>query len=578
MADIFISYSSKDQVQAEQLVELLLSAGLSVWIDKQGIDAATSWSAEIVDGIDGCIALIVLLSANSVASKNVVREVALAFEKDKKILPLDLEPIVLPRELQYHLAGIQRTPLTNIDSVIRVLSKFGLEATQAPTIKIVKETDGRKSLMILPFEDLSPTADNGWFADGIVTELIGALTCIKMLRLTDPQTTKEFKSYKGSLATYAREMSIRYFVQGSIRKIGDQVKIMAHVLDIESGDYLWQDSLKGTMDDIFDIQETVARKVVGGLAVILSPEEEKSFDKKLTENTEAYELYMRGNEYYSRHARSDVESAIAMFTEAVKLDPHFADAHLQIANAALSYYRTYTRDPQIIESARAHTEQAAAVLGESAKINWIRSILSRTEGNFEEAVTYARRATEQDTNYSDAYDALAYSSMLSGNREAALAAREKFVALRPGDRTAQFGYLTAIYKNGDMDRLADVAQKAVPLYERHLRLNPGDLYGSSQYVQVLSMARESERAFEEARKLESTPGLDGYVLYNLASAYVHIGEKHHALTILQKAIEAGFRNIDLFRIHPALDPLRGMPEFEALLQELEGQAGEASSS
>src|SRR5882724_1466291 len=97
-SDIFISYSSKDKESADQLAELLISAGLSVWIDQSGIDVATSWSAEIFDAIESCKAFIVMLSPASIASKNVAREVALAFEKNKKILPLDLEPVPLTRE------------------------------------------------------------------------------------------------------------------------------------------------------------------------------------------------------------------------------------------------------------------------------------------------------------------------------------------------------------------------------------------------------------------------------------------------------------------------------------------------
>src|SRR5581483_6755577 len=177
MPDIFISYSRKDAAQADELAALLASAGLSCWIDKEGIDLAASWSGEIVDAIDECKAFLVLLSAHSIESVNVVKEVALAAEQKKKILPLDLEPVELSRDLKYHLAGIQRAPMTNIDAVIRALEKLGLDATDAPQPpKIVKETDGRKTLMILPCEDLSPTGDKGWFADGIASELITALS------------------------------------------------------------------------------------------------------------------------------------------------------------------------------------------------------------------------------------------------------------------------------------------------------------------------------------------------------------------------------------------------------------------
>src|SRR5204862_5825329 len=137
-------------------------------------------------------------------------------------------------------------------------------------------------------EDLSPTADNGWFTDGIVSELIQALSNIKSLRLMDAQTTKEFKSYKGYLTIYAKEMGVRYFVQGDVRKFGDNIKINSRLLDIETGDHLWQDSLKGTMEDIFDIQERVAEKVVEGLKIHLGSDEKKKLAERGTENAEAY--------------------------------------------------------------------------------------------------------------------------------------------------------------------------------------------------------------------------------------------------------------------------------------------------
>ena len=336
MADIFISYSSKDKEKADQLTELLASAGLSVWIDQSGIEVATSWSKEIVQAIDGCKAFVVLLSPNSIASKNVIKELSLAAERNKKILPLDLEPVALPDDLAYHLAGIQRAPMTNIDAIIRALGKLGLEAKQAPVLKIVKETDARKSLMILPFEDLSPTGDNGWFADGIANELISALSNIKSLRVADQQATKDYKRYQGTLPKYAAEMSIRYYIQGDVRKFGDQIKITSSLLDIETGDHLWQDSMKGTMQDIFDIQEKVAEKVVEGLKVHLASDEKKKLAERGTENAEAYELSMKALEYVNRQTKEGFQLAVQLITEAIKLDPGYARGYYVKAEALAS--------------------------------------------------------------------------------------------------------------------------------------------------------------------------------------------------------------------------------------------------
>ncbi len=422
MADIFISYSSKDRQQAEQLTELLGSAGLSVWIDQGGLEVSNSWSKEIVQAINDCKAFLVLLSPNSLESHNVIKEVSLASEKRKKILPLELEPITLTDDFEYQLAGIHRTSMTNIDSIIRALGKLGLEATQAPTLKLVKETDGRKSLMILPFEDLSPTADNGWFADGIANELIGALSHIKSLRVADQQATKDYKRYQGSLPIYAKEMSIRYFIQGDVRKFGDQIKITSSLLDIETGDHLWQDSMKGTMEDIFDIQEKVAEKVVEGLKIHLAPEEKQKLTERGTENAEAYELYLKGYEYYLRYTKSDLERALSLLEESVRLDPNFARAYGLIASTLQAMYRQYSRTPSLLDRAEQAAERVREIEGETAHYASVKSHISLRRGDLESSLSYAKRAIELDPNFVVGYSALGFTYQSLGDMAGAVSA------------------------------------------------------------------------------------------------------------------------------------------------------------
>ena len=568
MADIFISYSSKDREKAEQLAELLASAGLSVWIDKQGIGAATSWSGEITQAITDCKVFVVLLSPNSITSHNVSKEVSLASERKKKILPVDLIPTDLPNDLAYHLAGIQRTSLTNIDAIIRAIGRLGLEAPHAPTIKLVKETDSRKSLMILPFEDLSPTADNGWFADGIVTELISVLSNVKALRLSDAQATKEFKSYKGQLATYAREMSLRYFIQGSVRKFGDQIKITSSLLDIESGDYLWQDSLKGTMDDIFDIQESVAKNVASGLQIILTHEENKKIEEQPTENAEAYELYLRAKEYYSRHTRVDIERSLGIYEEVVRLDPEFVDAYIQMANVALAYYRTYSKDSAILESVKRYINKAESILGESAKVLWIRGTLERTTGQYEASESSLKRAIELDPGLIEGYESLAMTLAILGNLEETVTIREKWLQLQENDHNAWYSYLLSLNRLNDIPRMREAAAKAIPVLERYLRLAPDDWYARSQYVGAVCMAGKFERALSEGNMLEANENLDGYTLFNLACAYLHAGSKERGLEALRKSVTKGYSNMDVFRIHPDLNCIRMAPEFESIIKEV----------
>ncbi len=569
MADIFISYSSKDREKAEQLTELLASAGLSVWIDQSGLDVSTSWSAEIVDAINNCHAFIVLLSTNSVESHNVIKEVSLASEKRKKILPLDLEPITLPRELEYQLAGIHRAPMTNIDSIIRALGKLGLQATQAPILKLAKETDGRKSLMILPFEDLSPTADNEWFANGIVSELINVLGNVKALKVMDAQTTKEFKNFKGHLTVYAKEMGIRYFVQGDVRKFGDQIKISSRLLDIETGDHLWQDSLKGTMNDIFDIQETVAKKVVDGLAIILTKDEVKKLDKKPTENAEAYELYLKGKEYFNRHTKSDFERALSLSEEAVRLDPNFAAAYAQIANTSQELYRSYGPNASLL----ARADQAAGRLreleGESARYFSIISELSLCRGDAEGALRHAQRAVEIDPAFASGYDALGFAYEALGRKQEAAEAKKEFVRLRGNDRTGHFNLLLILHELDSEFELREAAARALPLFERHVRLTPDDYHARVHLATILGYCGRTADSVAEADRLSAIESLDGIACYNLACLYLNRNMSERGMTLLRRAVQKGFRAIEVFRRDPDLAPLRGTPEFEELMKELD---------
>ena len=569
MADIFISYSSKDRAQAEQLTELLSSAGLSVWIDRQGIDVATSWSREIVEGINACKAMVLLLSSSSVASPNVVKEVSLASEKLKKIVPLDLEPVAIPPELEYQLAGIQRTPMTNIDSIIRALGKIGLEATQAPSIKLIKETDSRKSLMVLPFEDLSPTGDNEWFASGLAAELITSLSNIKALRVTDQQTTKAFKNYKGALPVYAKEMSIRYFIEGSVRKFGDQIKISSSLLDIETGDHLWQDSLKGTMDDIFDIQETVAKKVVEGLQVILTKDEEKKLDTKPTESTEAYELLLKALQHFQGHTKVDFERSLSLYQSAADLDPSFAMAYAGIAKICQVLYQSYERNPAFLDRIEAAARKILELEGETAQYYTTMSRLHQHRGDMEAALAAAERSVEVDPNYALGYDMLAQANLILHRGDEVLKAREAYVRIRPDAKEGHFNLIVSLQQFGSAERLLEAAKRGIAVFERLVRLNPDDYSIRVQLAIIYDLGGFKEKALDAADKLVNVESIDGYALFNLACLYFKCELDDRGLEVLARAVKRGYNNIEQFHDNHFFTNIEERPEFKAILQELQ---------
>ncbi len=580
MADIFISYSSKDRAQAEQLTELLASAGLSVWIDKSGIDVATSWSGEIVDAIDNCKAMIVMLSPSSNESKNVAKEVALAAERDKKILPLDLEPVQLSRDLAYHLAGLQRAPMTNIDSIIRAIGKLGLEATQAPTIKLVKETDGRKSLMILPFEDLSPTGDNGWFADGLASELISSLSNVKALRVADPQATKDFKRYQGTLPRYASEMNIRYFVQGDVRKFGDNIKITTRLLDVETGDVLWQDAMKGVMNDIFEIQESVALKVVEALKVHLASDEIKKLAERGTENAEAFELNMKALEYFYHQTKDGLQLAVQLFTEAIKIDPGYAEVHSYKANTLASLYEMFERSPSLLDEAEGLCKEALRLKPGLTSVYYPLSRIYLHRSQLPEAEEVAREFIRTDPENYLAHCTLGTFYDDAGQSDKAIAPWEEAVRLKPDYLPSLWNLVLSCDQAGEEEKCRHSAQVALPYYERHLKLHPDDESKRVNHALLLLFCGRSEDAHTEAMKLANLR--DGASLYNTACLFGLLDDKPEALRTFRKAIEAGYRNIRLLKEFltdekEGILSLSGTPEYEEVKRMVEQIEAEAKA-
>lgn len=557
MADIFISYSSKDREKAEMLTEMLSSAGLSVWIDQQGIIGAEKWATEIVDGINSCSTFLVLLSQSSVTSENVLRELSLASEKRKRVLPVNLEIVQLPSSFEYPLAGLQRLAISDFDGILRA-HKHGVVRVRAK--------DSRKSLMVLPFEDLSSTQDNAWFADGIASELIGALSTIKSIRVIDWNTTRSIKRGVATI-TLAREFDVRYFVEGQVRKFGDKIKISVSMLDIDTGDHLWRDSMQGEMADIFDFQETVSAKVVEGLQLHLDKEEKAKLQEKLTENVEAYELYLKGVEYYARHTRGDYERALSLFEKAVHLDPDFAAAHAQLANVSLEINRVYSRVSDILDRVEVAAGRIREIEGETAQYFWIMSRLVIRRGDAVGALRLAKRAVETDPKYARGYSALYFAYQALSDKEGMVYASEEDARLRENDLTARSTFLFALHAVGDTERLCIAAEVALPLFERHVRLNPDDYPKRVFLATIFQFANRTEAAIKAADELSAVEALDGVGLFNLACLYLTVGQPERVMEHLHRAVAKGYRNIDAFR--RSYELLRSVPEYEPFIIELE---------
>lgn len=534
MADLFISYSRSDSGLALDLAGRLRDAGLTVWIDQHGIEGATSWSKEIANAIEASTAMLLLLSPSSVESANVAKELAAATMLRKRIVPVQIERVELKGEFLYHLSGLQRVKIADFDGIVRAINTTTPATFSQPT-RVAQPVDERKSLMILPFKDLSPTADNGWFADGMVSELIDSLSGVKSLRLVDKQTTGEYKTYQGHLADYAREMRIRYFLQGDVRKFGDQIKISCTLLDIDTADHLWQISHKGTMSDIFDMQEELARKVVDGLKVHLLASEEKKLSSRGTSNPEAYEMYLKAAEFFDKYTKVSTEHALTAIERALALDPHFPQAMLRCAIILITLHQHYGSPADVLDEADRLLEAAKQVLSpaDDWRVLGTQALRLWVSGDPDAAEALMRENLRIDPEDVDRHNQLGVFYSVRHRFEEALVEFEAIFAITPDSYRAARTLIGTAWALRDRDRKVQYAHQFLDLVVARMSTMPDDDDARIVYGLLLVYQGRIDEAHEQLDKFPDDHIVIEESYRNLAGLAAMVGEGDRAIRLLQ---------------------------------------------
>jgi adenylate cyclase len=417
--------------------------------------------------------------------------------------------------------------------------------------------------MVLPFEDLSPGNDNAWFADGLMSELISSLSNIKTLRLMDQKTSRDFKNVKIKLTDIAREYSIRYFIEGSVRKFGEQIKISLELLDIETGDHLWQYSHKGAFADIFEVQEAVAEKVVEGLKLHLTSDEEKKLKDRGTENAEAYELYHKGSQYMERQTKEGFEYALTLYREAIRLDPSFAEGYVSAAATLAAMYRAYDRNALRLAEAERLIEKAREIKPSLHVVLFVLNSVRLEQGRGEEAESLARQLVKLEPDNYNSHFALGYFYDQTNQPALAIAPYEECLRIKPEYLTAHWNLALNYDRTGDALGKVRTSERALPFFEKRIRLFPDDESARVWHANLLFFAGRPEDA---ARTLGALTGIkDGASLYDLACLALKLHQPDLAMQYLRNALAVGFASVETFRTDADLDPLREREDFREML-------------
>jgi TolB-like protein/Flp pilus assembly protein TadD len=575
-------------VQALELAERLRAKSIEVWIDLHGIEAATSWSNEIVQAIDQAKAILVLLSASSIESDNVTRELSLAFEAKKAIMPIDIEPIALPTQFRYQLAGIQRAQLSDFDGIVRSLNKLGITGNNAgispmATSIVPHSLSVEKSyrrLAVLPFEDLSPGKDHDWFSDGLTYELIDTLSGLSSLFVIDRQTAHEYKNSTLKSKQIATELDVRYIVTGGVRKASNNIRISATLVDTVDGTTLWNFKQGGVMDDIFDIQERVAKEISAGLLLTLTPSESKRIEERQTENAEAYELYLQAMHYDNRNTKQDTLIAIQLGEQAVALDPQFVVALASLGNSYLGFYRNYDRSEKWLDLAKDAIEKALELKPESAHTQSMLGIYYIFRKDSERAIAASKKGVELEPNNWLRWFHLGFTYMVLGMPKEAAEAYEEALARNPETLPGHFNLAIMYDGLDDHENAKRASERALPYLEKFVTRHPDDQTQRLSYSTLLYLAGKVKEAIEEAESILLLPAVDGNSYYNLACIFLAVSQTDRALQLFEKSIDTGFRNIDVFKNTIYNEYMKNDPtsreRYAKLIEKLEAKITEES--
>jgi TolB-like protein len=457
----------------------------------------------------------------------------------------------------------------------------------------VVEVD-EKSIVVLPFENLSPDPDNEYFADGLTEELIAELSAVRTLRVISRTTAMKLKGSDMDVGAIARELDVQYVLEGSVRKAGDALRVTAQLIDATKDAHLWAERYSGTMNDVFEIQERLARTIVDQLKVELSPEEKDGFVKGRPNNTLAYECYLRAKQLTARFTADAIERAIEILEKAIEVE---GPNELLYTTMGLAHTRFFVlgirRDEALFATAEEWAAKVLEMNPNSVGASNIRGSVLFHQGRVQEAVAQFKKALRADPGNSDALFYLYFAAGCSGYVEAARSYLRECMRFDPraeGLNPSWIDYYDGRFEAalsgykieyeidpdspytrwayGNVLAWAGRIDEGCRLLDEIVEQHPETAFGHFARFFAAAIRKNRDRALDAMTpQLEAIAGSDIQLSWMIAAGYAQLGLVEGALEWLRRAMIRGFISYPfLSEQEPFLEPIRCEPKFQDLMQ------------
>ena len=480
-----------------------------------------------------------------------------------------------------------------------------LSAVAAPAVSSTQKRQ-EESLVVLPFENLRPDPDNEYFSDGLTEEIITDLGKLKAVRVISRKSAMQLKGTDKDVRTLGRELGVQYVLSGSVRKVGSSLRVNAELVEAKTDRQMWADRFSGTVDDVFAIQEKVARALAGALKVHLSTTDDADLKKRPMSDTRTYDFYMRARQETERWDRQGLDRAHEYLKKALAIEPDNPMLHaamgynyynyvnlgfhqddsvaraLEYVNSALAL------DPDSIDARRlqgviglsltgegrqglSHLENVLERSPEDTEAMWWLAIGSGFVGRPERAVELAERLIQIDPLVTVNYTARGWAYFLAGDFAHAVECAEEMRARDSQHWLGQFTGGLIMFYVGRFDE----AERFIGQVEARL---PASLFDRLLLAQLY--ARHGNRTMVESTVTEEvrrSARRDFQYPWHLAVAYTLLGDYDVALDWLTIAVSNGFINYRfLSETDPFFVPLRTHPRFVELMNQARAKLESAS--
>jgi TolB-like protein len=452
-------------------------------------------------------------------------------------------------------------------------------------------------IAILPFRNMSPDTNDEYFAEGITEEIISTVSGISGLKVISRTSVMQYKNTEKTVKEIGRELEVGSILEGSLRKSGNRIRVTTQLIDVTGDEHLWAQNYDRNLDDVFEVQSDVAKQVADALKVrILAPEKER-IERKPTESTEAYALYLKGRYHWNKRGVVDVRKAIEYFNLAVHEDPGFALGYVGLCDSYSILASNWGRDSEANrEQAKSMVSKAVELDPGLAEAHASKGLVLAADYKPRDAEYEYRKAIELKPNYASAHHWY-YNLLCAEMRlEEALPQIEKAEELDPLSPTIKYvhGYYYEIIR--DYNKAIEMYKKLIEQFPDysivHLSLagifgrlkmfdearREADLWVGMQQgsppsakISVDAAAACDEGDIEAARRLLLE--LEGYLgqgvdAYEIAGDYFTIGDKEKGFMWLERAYSRKEWFINFMRNHPFLDEVRTDPRYLDLLKRL----------